>query len=414
MRKRGAGQLKTKESMAALVFLAIMAAVLVFFWTGYYAESLTRPSAAAETPEQGSGTEETTFLEWAAAFTGGAGQHVNTILDRNHLFIQLYGGIQRLAGRRVMEDVEPDYTVLKLSDGTLTFVRGNREDPARQEASFSRLRDELAQRNTPLLYVQAPNKLAPDDGRLPPGVEDFSNGYADDLLSMLAGLGIDTLDLRETFLTAEGGWASWFFSTDHHWKPEGAFLACQVLCGVLREEYGLAVDGACTDEDAFSKTVYEDWFLGSQGKRVGSLYAGTDDITAWSPDFHTLFHYEVYSQRIARTGSFDETLMFYERVEEKDWFGGNPYTLYSGGDYPMARITNYLSRGGPRIMLLRDSYACALTPFLALGCGELVTFDLRYFEENDRLLDYVDWLKPDLVLMMYSAGPLRLDELLQF
>jgi hypothetical protein len=51
---------------------------------------------------------------------------------------------------------------------------------------------------------------------------------------------------------------------------------------------------------------------------------------------------------------------------------------------------------------------------LALGCSELTTLDLRYFGEDDKLLNYVDWLKPDLVLMMYSAGPLHLDELLQF
>jgi hypothetical protein len=62
---------------------------------------------------------------------------------------------------------------------------------------------------------------------------------------------------------------------------------------------------------------------------------------------------------------------------------------------------------------VRDS-CLRVAPFLALGCGELATFDLPYFGPNDRLLDYVDWLKPDLVLVMYSAGPLRLDSLLRF
>ena len=63
-------------------------------------------------------------------------------------------------------------------------------------------------------------------------------------------------------------------------------------------------------------------------------------------------------------------------------------------------------------MLLRDSYACVLTPFLALDCGELITIDLRYF--NDDLLTYVDWLEPDLVIVMYTAGSAALDELFDF
>jgi len=390
--------LKTKEGLTALAFLAITTGLALFWLTG-----LPESGAGGPVPEEG--TE---------LFTLSAERRINALLDRNHLFIQLYGGVQRLAGRRVMEDTDPSYDVVRLSDGTLTFVSQAQADPALQQPVFSRLRDELSERNIPFLYVQAPSKLAPEDTRLPEGITDCRNRYADGLLAMLAELGIDTLDLRDAFSAAEGGWASWFFATDHHWTPQGAFLACQTLCGTLREDYGCPIGTACTDPDSFTRTLYQDWFLGSQGRRVGSLYGGVDDIEAWSPRFPTLFHYEVYSQQISRWGRFDETLMFYERVAEKDWYGGNPYTLYSGGDYPMARVTNYLHPDGPRILLLRDSFACALTPFLALGCSELSTFDLRYFGEDDLLLNYADWLKPDLVIMMYSAGVLHLDELLRF
>ena len=78
----------------------------------------------------------------------------------------------------------------------------------------------------------------------------------------------------------------------------------------------------------------------------------------------------------------------------------------------MARIYNEENPEGQRILLLRDSYACALTPFLALDCGELITIDLRYF--HDDLLTYVDWLDPDLVMVMYTAGSVGLEELFTF
>ena len=55
-------------------------------------------------------------------------------------------------------------------------------------------------------------------------------------------------------------------------------------------------------------------------------------------------------------------------------------------------------------MILRDSYACVFTPFLAMQCSDLSIVDLRYF--YDYFPTYVDWVQPDLVLMMYTPGNL--------
>lgn len=172
----------------------------------------------------------------------------------------------------------------------------------------------------------------------------------------------------------------------HHWTPEAGFLACQTIAETLRRDYGFTIPGKYTDERFFTRTFYSDYFLGSQGKRVGSLYAGVDDIELWVPTFHTNFTYSIPIYDMERTGPFEESLLFPERVEERDYFGGNPYTLYAGGDYPMGRIYNEVHPEGKRILLLRDSYACALTPFLALSCGELITIDLRYFHDDPALL----------------------------
>ena len=43
-------------------------------------------------------------------YTEGADPALNALLDRDHLFIELYGGAQRLMGRRIMEDTDPQYT----------------------------------------------------------------------------------------------------------------------------------------------------------------------------------------------------------------------------------------------------------------------------------------------------------------
>lgn len=345
-------------------------------------------------------------------FLSTADAAANSALDKGHLFIELYGGVQALSDRTVVEDVDPQYSVVKLTDGTITFINAEPKDVTGNGRAVVRLAQALEEREVPLLYVQAPQKLQENDDRLPTGVTDYGNDYADQVLGVLAENNVATLDLRETLADTGRDWSSFFFRTDHHWTPEAAFTAHQALAQVLETDYGFTIPEENTDSAAFTRTNLSDFFLGSQGKRVGSLYAGTDDIEIWKPSFDTDFTYSIPIYDMERTGPFEESLLFPERIEEKDFFNGNPYTLYAGGDYPMARIYNELSPDRPRIMLLRDSYACVLTPFLALDCGELITVDLRYF--NDDLLTYVDWLEPDLVIVMHTAGSAALDELFDF
>ena len=105
-------------------------------------------------------------------------------------------------------------------------------------------------------------------------------------------------------------------------------------------------------------------------------------------------------------------MCFPERVAARDWFNGNPYTYYSCGDYGLTTITNHKNPEGPRIVLLRESFSCALAPFLALSCSELVTIDLRHFTGD--LLDTVAALEPDLVLTLYTASTTTLDNMFDF
>ena len=51
-------------------------------------------------------------------FLSAADAAANSALDKGHLFIELYGGVQALSDRTVVEDVDPQYSVVKLTDGT--------------------------------------------------------------------------------------------------------------------------------------------------------------------------------------------------------------------------------------------------------------------------------------------------------
>ncbi len=416
--------LKAKESWGALLVLLLLIAVTVFFWSGVIEQIVAAEKQAAlsdadtefsdDESDAAASSSGTFSFRMLSDLAGGAEAAMNKILDRDHLFIQLYGGVQRLCGRQIMEDVDPRYDVIRTSDGSLTFVEESGRNMTDRASSLLGLSKSLSEMSVPLLYIQAPEKLAPGGNQLPAGVGDYGNAGADQLLSLLKGTEVDTLDLRRTLLDSGEDWSSLFYKTDHHWNTEGAFLAWQAIADRLRERYCDAIPEKYTDRDAYDKTIYPNWFLGSQGKRVGSLYGGTDDVALWKPEFITDFSYSAPVYDILREGPFETSLLFPERLESRDLYNSNPYTLYSGGDFPSGIITNRLNPGGPTVILLRDSYACGVTPFLALGCGTLITFDLRYWQEDDHLSDYIKWLNPDLVAVLYTPGCLQNDLCFRF
>lgn len=365
-------------------------------------------------------TPTTPWPKQLSAQADRAEAQVTKALENDHSLIQLFGAYQRFSGRTVVEDTaDPQYTVHRLPGSSLTFVGQDEEVQAdAQAAQLLRLRAALDERDISLLYIQAPSKLDPENTRLPYGVTDPSNDCADRLLAALEEHGVDAMDLRQTLKNAGGTWEDWFYRTDHHWTTEAAFTCFQdiaqhleryqqtVKVGQGTRRQRIDIPKRYTDPDSFQREVLPGYFLGSQGKRVGSLYAGTDDFTLWTPGFPTLLHYAV-SAELDRFGGLEDTLLFSQRVEARDLFGANPYTYYSGGDYPIARITNYYNPQGPRVLLIRDSFACPVTPFLALCSSQLTTIDPRSYTGD--LLGCIDSVKPDVVLILYSSGMVRSD-----
>lgn len=399
--------MKRRDTITALLFLLLTAVGLVLVATSFLGgegklETLLKTTVRERDPM--------VLLE-------GAESAVNSDLDRDHLFIQLYGGVQNLSGRRVIQDMVAGNTVAKLSTGALNFVNlGAAAQPdqaavdARAEAT-AEFAGALEKLGVPYLYVAAPQKIQRGGDTLPKGLEENGNATCDAYLEGLDRLGVDYIDLRPLF-ESNGIYSNWFFYTDHHWKPEAAFFAWQYLAGELDVRYGIETPSILTDPNNWQTTVLEDFFLGSQGKRVGSLYAGVDDFTIYTPKFDTNLTYVNSDGSFNRSGPFEQSVCFPERVAEKDWFNGNPYTYYSGGDYGMATMINHNNPDGPKVVLLRESFSCTMAPFLSLSCSELTTIDLRHFTGD--LMETMEELEPDLVLTLYTASTAGLDNMFEF
>lgn len=317
--------------------------------------------------------------------------------------VDLYSSFIRLWGTRVV--VKDDITVVRADNGYLGSMRSKASDDSLNNYAdnVKALYDTVASSGAKFLYVMAPMKGY--GFSYPPNVTDYTASNCDRFANMITGRGIPFLNLIETASNENISDEEMFFVTDHHWRPSWGLWASERIADRLNIQY----DKALLDLDNYNIKTYENWFLGSQGKKVGTYFTpyGADNFEVITPKFETsLTEYQPYKNSV-RKGDFAETVLYLDNIGAKDYYTLNPYATYSGGDFREQIITNHKNPSGKKIVIIRDSYACALVPFLSLVMGETYVVDIRensgYVGEKLKMSEYIEKIKPDYVMVFYSG-----------
>lgn len=292
----------------------------------------------------------------------------------------------------------------RLDNGALMYSLPKQSDDrlAGYADSVKKLKDTLPD-STKLIYVQLPFKIENDEV-MPSGAREYANENADVLLKALADRNIETMNIRDYMERDDLVYEDQFYMTDHHWKPEAAKWAADVISKKLSEETDWKYDEEILTDPNFVFDQYDDLFLGSLGKKTGNWYAGTDDFFLILPKYKTDFDFWADSRSgiIKRSGSFEHALLD-KRNMEKNYFAINTYATYTGGDFKENIVTNKLSENHKKVLLLRDSFSCTLLPYLSLTCEQVTTLDLRHFKKMS-VEDYIKENDFDVVLIAYNAS----------
>ncbi|MBQ5970431.1 MAG: hypothetical protein IJL52_10065 [Clostridia bacterium] len=146
-----------------------------------------------------------------------------------------------------------------------------------------------------------------------------------------------------------------YYRTDHHWTTEGAYLAyCRLVSEKGREAPPMT--------DFSLKTVTAD-FRGTQDSRVLDRSIPPDTIkTVALPD----------GVRVVADG---KEIPFYNdaALETKD-----KYSVFLSGNHGVVEITNPQNPDGKTLLLIKDSFANCLAPFLIYDYARIVMVDERY------------------------------------
>lgn len=322
--------------------------------------------------------------------------------SRNN-WINVNGLFQRMLGTTVIRDAGGT-TVYKLKNGQ-TIYGQNKRDVNYFVENLKNLYSLAQKQEMDFLYIQLPFKIESDD-MMPLGVEEFANDDANELIRRLRQQSIPCMDIRESIREAGLKHDTLFFNTDQHWKPHAALWAAGLIAKRLKEDCGYSIDETLFDIRNYKIETKENWFLGSFGKRTGAWYAGVDDFDIITPEFETSYKFVARSRngdRIKRKGPFSKALLKHAFLDKKDYFGVNTYAGYTGGDYARNTVLNYKAPNDKKILLVRDSFSCAMMPFLTMGAEEITTIDLRHYKKQS-LADYIRQGDFDTVLVAYNPS----------
>ena len=311
-------------------------------------------------------------------------------------FINLNGLFARITGRTVCNGVSV------LNNGMLSYDTVADLDMTPLSTAITQFHRFLSEQEIPFLYVQAPAKSDLADSLVPYGVEHYGNRDADELLASLSQNGVSALDLRQALAATPESVGQYFYRTDHHWNTHGAFAAFGEALHYLQTAFpSKAFDMTLADVSNWEQTVYENWFLGSRGKRVGVCFGGVDDLVIYTPKFETKMSFTVPLHQISHSGSFEETLIRPEYLDKPNYFDESPYYAYIGGDYPLVHHTNELAANDLKILLIKDSFSIPFQAFLSTAVRKLDVIDPRYLTDTT-VQDYITKERPDVVLWMLS------------
>lgn len=315
---------------------------------------------------------------------------------------------ENLLGTKIIE--KEDTTVIKSDSDSLIAAVQNELNKSEIDEVVKKIEDlkiKAEENNAEFLYLAVPTKANYND--VPSNIHNYSKTNYDNFISALGEREIPLIDFTKTLKSNNINDDDIFFVTDHHWKPYSGFIATKAICEELNKLYGFNYNKDYVDINNYNIDTYEKYFLGSYGKKTGTYFTwkGADNIDIITPNFKTDFIEEQPFKEQIRKGSFTDTVMYMENINTKDYYKINSYATYSGGDFRLQIMKNNLNKNGKKILLIRDSFACVVAPFLSLQASELHIVDTRDYEyyvgDKVNVYDYIKEINPDYVLVLYSG-----------
>jgi len=243
-------------------------------------------------------------------------------------------------------------------------------------------------------FASAPSKpvYATRNDIFPAYVETADAQNRDTLHQRIEEAGIPLIDLEETLGTEPE--EDIYFKTDHHWRPEAAFMAYGTIMDRLSEQFPDA--DVLTADDMETKTV-DGPFYGSHAREISMPYVESADT------FTYLEPKAGFTTEVCRNGDdCGHEVLDHDVLSNPDKFT-NYYNLFMGDNYALSTIEQTNPQNDYHVLVLKDSYANPVLGYLGESFGKVSAIDVRYLDDYDvDISDYAKENDVDAILFLHN------------
>lgn len=284
--------------------------------------------------------------------------------------------------------------IVRGRDGWL-FPAPLTDDGATLEKNMQAITDFAAAQQVPVYLMAVPTAGAMVENKLPALHPAWPDADLLERARRIAGDSLHWLDVTGDFCASDAPEAL-YYRTDHHWTSAGAYRA---YCLLMQEQGGSSVPPETFEVERVPG------FYGTSYSKSGLWLTKPDEIELWTdPMLHAVT--TVYDGD-GRAPVTREGMLFEEYLD-----GADKYPVFLSGNHARVHIETDADTG-KRLLVVKDSYAHALAPFLAEQYRTIDLIDLRYFKRQT----ISDWLADnpaDDILLIYGVSSLVQDKNLQW
>lgn len=282
--------------------------------------------------------------------------------------------------------------------------------------------DEATAAGRKVYFVPVPNAAAVNEHLLFPFAPDRSQAAliqaAQEILTTQPALASSqsetntavTVDVLPTLDDQALSGRQLYYRTDHHMTTEGTYLVYRQLM----EAMGITPH----EESDFEKTAVTDTFRGTLYNKSGAWWTPAESIERWD------------LKDAAGTGGVPATVTILPSGKQYDTMyneaalaGNDPHSYFLYGNQPLVVIRTGSADNGAapgsadsgksdsakhKLLLIKDSYAHELVPFLACHFDEIHMIDLRYYHDSIRAYREANGI--DTTVILYNVKNFCEDE----
>lgn len=215
--------------------------------------------------------------------------------------------------------------------------------------------------NCNFYFLLAPNAGNIMSEKLPRTVHmSNQNKYMTSFFNDLKKIGITPIDSRKT-LKKNIDKQQLYYRTDHHWTTGAAYLAYKEA----HKEMGL-------DSDIkYKKLSIHRNFRGTLASKSGFTNGRNDELQIYWPKKNQNYHDSIYN--FVDVKKTTNTFYAFDNLKKKD-----AYTIFGGWNHPFYTISTP-TKAPRKLLLIKDSYANCMIPFLTQDFRKIVVVDPRYY-----------------------------------